>query len=140
MAINAADYYLVDTETGMTLGADTTVVVPEVLGELAYDLIYEPDAAIEYAEAQGVELELPGAADLQVSALDDEPRGYLAIDTETGVLANASSLRLVADTDDGALLDEPADHIREVGLAGETPTVPAAVRDLEGLPFESVNA
>lgn len=139
MAITGADYLLIDTDSGIFLGADVTVIVPEVFGGVAYDIMYDADAAIEYADAQGVAIELPGAAELALNTLDSEPRGYLAIDLEQGTTVDPAGLRLVPARELDSAEDE--DEVLELAkTAGEVPSVPVTIRDLEGLPFESVNA
>lgn len=136
MAIDGNDYVLVDEQTGILLGADTTMIVPEVQGAVGYDIMYDEDAAIEYGEAQGHELEAPGADGIPVDQLVDEPRGYIAIDTDTGYVCGAEDLKLISAPAEDL---EPAEAL-ELSKAGEVPVVEAAVRDAEGLPFESVNA
>lgn len=137
MAIEG-DYWLIDTETGTVFGADSTVVVPEVHGELAYDILYDAESAIEYGEDQGVELDAPGAEGLPLEDLEAEPRGYLAVDLDNGNVARASSLRLI-DADLEA--EDMPDPDAAVALAenGTVPVVSVEVLEVEGLPFESVS-
>jgi len=137
MTIDATSSVLVDDQTGILLGADTTVVVPEVLGAVGYDIMYDPDAAIEYGEQQGAQLLEPGAEGIPADQLVDEPRGYLAIDTDTGYVCDAENLKVVGAPAEDAIT--PAQGI-ELAQTGEVPVVPTDVRDAEGLPFESVNA
>lgn len=136
MAIDGNDYVLVDDQTGILLGADTTMVVPEVQGAVGYDIMYDEDAAIEYGEAQGHELEAPGAEGIPVDQLADEPRGYIAIDTDTGYVCGAEDLKLVAAPDEDL---DPAQAL-ELAKTGQVPVVSKDVLNAEGLPFESVNA
>lgn len=136
MAIDGNDYVLIDDQTGILLGADTTMIVPEVLGAVGYDIMYDEDAAIEYGEAQGHELEAPGAEGISVDQLADEPRGYIAIDTESGYVCGAEDLRLVPAPDE----DLEPDEALALAKTGEIPVVSKDVLDAEGLPFESVNA
>ena len=135
MAIPSSDYWLIDSETGRVFGADTTVVVPEVLGALAYDIYYDEEAAIEYGETQGILLDLPEGDGIPVTHLAEETRGYIAIDTDNGNTADAANLRLTARNDD----DFPdAEEGIELARAGATPLVPVEVLELEGLPFETI--
>lgn len=139
MTLSAADYLLVDSSNGVTLGADTAVVVPEVFGGFGYDILYDPDSATEYAEQQGVVLDPPGAA-LPLSNLSSEPRSYLVIDLETGVSADPADLRLLAVSAEEAeeLLEGPTADLKARALAeGLVPSVNESIRDAEGLPFES---
>lgn len=136
MAIPYSDYELIDLETGRVFRADTTVIVPEVYGAVAYDILYDPDAAIEYGEAQGVDLELPDGDGIPVTQLADEPRGYLAIDLDSGETADPSSL-VIVPAPMPEFLDE--DETIELGRSeGQVPLVGVEVLDAEGLPFESV--
>jgi hypothetical protein len=140
MTLSDADYLLIDSSNGVSLGADTTVIVPEVFGGFGYDILYDPDAAAEYAEQQGIRLDPPAAA-LALSNLSAEPRPYLAIDLETGVTAAPEDLRLLAVSGDEAdeLLEGPTADLKARALAeGLVPSVDAdAIRAAEGLPFES---
>lgn len=136
MAIDGTDYVLVDG-SGILLGADTTVIVPEALGALGYDIAYDEDAATEYGDQQGVALDMPGAGGIPVDQLDDEPRGYLAIDTDSGYVTDPVSLKLVeAPAEDLS----SAEALELASSSGQVPSVSADVREAEGLPFESVNA
>ena len=136
MSIPSTDFELIDLETGRVFRADTTVVVPEVYGSVAYDILYDDDAAIEYGEAQGVELELPEGDGIPVSQLADEPRGYLAIDLDSGESADPSSLVIVPAPIEDFL--EP-DELIELGQTeGRVPLVGVEVLEAEGLPFESI--
>lgn len=134
MAINAEDYVLVDKQSGILLGADTTVVVPEVYGEVGYEIAYDEDAAIEYGEAQGHPILEPGAAGVPVDELGDEPRGYLAIDTDTGFVCNAEDLRLVPYSGEELSSEEAL----ELASSAPAPVASKDVLNAEGLPFESV--
>lgn len=138
MAIPNNDYWLIDLETGRVFGAGTTLVVPEVFGAVAYDIYYDEDAAIEYAEAQGVELELPEGEGIPVTQLDDEPRGYLAIDTDNGNTADAASLVVVPASGDEFELPEIEEALELGKSEGRVPLVGVEVLEAEGLPFESV--
>lgn len=134
MAITGGDHTLIDKDTGILLAPDTTVIVPEVLGALAYDILYDDEAAIEYGDTQGLSLEDPGADGIPVNELEDEPRGYLAIDTDSGYVVDASNLLLVAFDDE--LTDD--ELLARAQAEGAVPVAPVAVRDIEGLAFESV--
>lgn len=134
MAITGDDLTLIDKETGILLAPDTTVIVPEVTGEMAYDILYDEDSAKEYGDTQGLALEDPGADGIPVNTLDEEPRGYLAIDTDNGYTADASNLLLVEYDDelsDQELLDKAL-------VEGTVPVAPIGIREIEGLPFASV--
>ncbi len=139
MTLSVDDYVLVDSSTGVVLGADTTVIVPEVFGGFGYDILYDPDAAIEYAEQQGVQLDPPGG-ELELSKLGAEHRSYLAIDIETGASAAPADLRLVPAGGEEhleELLEMETSSLRELALEeGLVPSVSSVIRDLEGLPFE----
>lgn len=137
MAISGTDTVLVDTATGVLLNADSTVVVPEVLGAAGYDILYDTDAAIEYGEAQGVKLEEPGTEGLEVSELADQPRGYLAIDLDTGYVTDAENLVLIPYTED-AELEDPEKARVIASSSGQAPVVHPDVLEAAGLPFESV--
>jgi hypothetical protein len=134
MAIEAGERTLIDKETGILLAPDTTVIVPEVLGALAYDILFDDEAAIEYGDAQGLALDEPGAEGIPVTELDDEPRGYLAIDIDSGYVVDAANLVLI-DFDD-ELTDE---ELLTAAENGSVPVAPVGVRDIEGIPFESVS-
>lgn len=136
MAISGTDYVLVDSRNGILLGADTTVIVPEAFGAAGYDVAYDADSAIEYGEQQGIALDMPGSPGIPVQDLDEEPRGYLAIDTDTGYVADPADLRVVPLEDD--MEDLTPDDALELAKSGQEPVVSDAVRDVEGLPFESV--
>lgn len=138
MAISGGDLTLVDLTTGVLLSPDTTVIVPEVLGGLGYDILEDSDSAIEYGLSQGLPLEDPDADGLPVTELEFQPRGYLAIDTDTGYVAEAFDVVLIElPGDDEDDLDTVS--AREKGrAAGQVPVAPKEVLDLEGLPFESV--
>lgn len=133
MAITGGDQTLIDKDTGILMSPDTTVIVPEVLGALAYDILYDDDSAIEYGDAQGLSLEDPGADGIPVNELDEEPRGYLAIDIDSGYVADASNLVLIDYNDE--FTDE---ELLESSKNGKVPVAPVGVRDIEGMPFESV--
>lgn len=133
MALEGGDRTLIDKDTGILLAPDTTVIVPEVLGALAYDILYDDEAAIEYGDTQGLALDEPGAEGIPVNELEDEPRGYLAIDTDSGYVADASNLRLVDYNDE--LTDE---ELQDAAQTGKIPVAPVGVREIEGLAFESV--
>lgn len=135
MAIPGKDYWLIDTETGRVFGADTTVVVPEVLGALAYDIYYDEEAAIEYGEQQGLVLDLPEGDGIPVTQLTDEERGYIAIDLDNGNTADAANLKLTARNDED--FPDPDDAV-ELANVGSVPLVPVEVLELEGLPFETI--
>ena len=135
MAISGTDYVLVDTDTGTLLNADSTVVVPEVMGDAAYELLEDADAAIQYADAQGVELNHPGEPGISVDDLEDEARGYLAIDASNGFICNAASLVLLPWDGEG-FEDEAA--LELASSNGGIPVVGNEVLDAEGLPFESI--
>lgn len=139
MAIPGKDYWLVDLETGRVFGADTTVVVPEVHGALAYDIYYDEDLAIEYADAQGVELELPEGEGIPVTQLDDEPRGYIAIDADNGNTADAASLVVVPRGDDDLERPDLDDAVDLAKAEGRVPLISVEVLELEGLPFETIS-
>ena len=119
------DYILVDTLTDTMLGADAARIVPAVWGEAAYSISYDADAAIGYAD-QGLELSPPDAEGIPV----DELEGYLIIDGENGYIAQAEDV--VMAPYDGNLDDLDMTQAR-------VPVAPQEVRDLPGLPFESVN-
>lgn len=136
MAIPSTNFELIDLETGRVFRADTTVVVPDVYGGAAYDILYDPDAAIEYGEAQGVELEVPEGDGIPVTQLDDEPRAYLAIDLDTGETADPASLVLVPAPLPEFM--EPDETIQFANEQGQVPLVGVEVLEADGLPFESV--
>ena len=138
MAIPDRDYWLIDLETGRVFGAGTTVIVPEVFGAAAYDIYYDEDLAIEYAEAQGTELELPEGEGIPLTQLDDEPRGYLAIDMDNGNTADASSLVVVPRSGDEDEVPELDDAVDLGKSEGRVPLVNVEVLEAQGLPFESV--
>lgn len=138
MAIPNNDYWLIDLETGRIFGADSTLIVPEVHGALAYDIYYDEELAIEYAEAQGTELELPEGEGIPVTQLDDEPRGYLAIDTDNGNTCDASSLVVVPRSGDEEEYPELEDAYELGKSEGRVPLVSVEVLEAEGLPFETV--
>lgn len=138
MAISSDEYWLIDLETGRVFNAATTVIVPEVFGGAAYDVYYDDELAIEYADAQGIELDLPDGEGIPVTQLESEPRGYLAIDADNGNTADPSSLVLVARTDQEAELLDPDDAIDMARASGLVPLISVDVLELEGLPFESV--
>lgn len=138
MAIPHNDYWLIDLETGRVFGAGTTVIVPEVFGAAAYDIYYDEELAVEYAEAQGVDLELPEGEGIPLTQLDDEPRGYLAIDMDTGETADAASIVVIPRTGDEEEFPEPDDAVDLGKSEGRVPLVGVEVLEAEGLPFESV--
>jgi hypothetical protein len=137
MSIPGRDYELIDLETGRVFRADTTVIVPEVLGEVAYDIFYDPDEAIAYGEAQGVELELPEGEGIPVTQLENEPRGYVAIDLDSGSSADASSLVVIPASSLPDFYED--DEAIELGNnEGQVPLVGVEVLEAEGLPYESL--
>lgn len=73
-----------------------------------------------------------------MNQLDDEPRGYLAIDLETGGIFSATSLVVIPWGDD--LVDEEDSEavLALVEVQGEIPVAPEDIREIEEPEFESV--
>lgn len=138
MAISSTDYALVDRETGNLLSPDTTVIVPEIFGALAYDILFDVDAAIEYGDGRGIALDQPGAEGIPVDQLDDEPRGYLAIDLESGEVLPAGNLVVIPWGDDEVDPEDSDAVLQLVSSKAEIPVAPAEVREIEELEYESV--
>ena len=138
MAISSTDYILFDEDSGNLFGADTTVIVPGVSGAAAYDILFNEETAIEYAEAQGEGLLMPGEPGIALEKLEQEDREYWGIDIDNGqVTLDASKLVLVSWEEDYETLD--ADERIEIAKRdGHSPVVAEDVLDLVGLPFESV--
>lgn len=135
MAIS--DFFLVDVSNGTIMGADSTVIVPEVFGEHADSIDNDVEAAIEYGSDQGVPLEEPGAGALEVLELEEEERSYLAIDLDNGYLANVEDILLLPYAEETAEL--PAEELSELAQDnGQVPTVSRAVLDAEGLPYSPI--
>lgn len=119
------------------MGADSTVVVPEVFGEHADSIENDVEAAIEYASEQGVPIEEPGAGELDLLELGDADRGYLAIDLDTGYIANPEDLRLLAYSED-FLDQEPRDLVSLAEDDGSSPTISKTVFESKGLDYTPI--
>ena len=132
MAISS-DYILVDISSGVTIPPESAVIVPEVLGGYAYEVLEDSDAAIEYGEGQGILFDEPGSPGIPVDSENIDDQAYWVINIDNGYVGMAPNMRLIPYVDDVDEID-----VNEVRRSGMVPVMPDAVRDLEGLPFESV--
>lgn len=139
MPIDTRKYVLIDLHSGQVL-SDATMVAPQLVGAHMYDIGADYDLLAEYAEQHGIDLYAPGDAvpgdkpGIEVTHLEN----FMAIDLDAGTVHMPASLRIASAESAGDLVDDPA-VAKAAALQGQVPLVPAAVHDLEGLPFLDVS-